>query len=88
MVPVVQQWMSHTEEAKKPKAVLSTSLNVLQSKFGHEGLEDSWRTAGLVSVGIQKKLVLILVKECLSDRIDELGSECEGKQAKAVPLSE
>jgi hypothetical protein len=36
----------------------------------------------LVFVGILKKRVLIPLKECLSNRIDELESKSEGKQAK------
>lgn len=37
----------------------------------------------LVFVGVPKKQVLILVKECLSSRVDELGSESKNEQTKS-----
>lgn len=40
----------------------------------------------LVYVGVLKKQVLIPVKECLSSRVDELGSESKGGQAKNQQL--
>lgn len=40
----------------------------------------------LVFVGVPKKQVLILVKECLSSRVDELGSESKNEQTKKQQL--
>ena len=47
---------------------------------GTDGMEDSWRTVGLQFT--LKMLVLILMKECISNKTDELASKSEGKQAE------
>ena len=47
---------------------------------GTDGMEDSWRTVGLQFT--LKMLVLILMKECISNKTDELASKSMGTQKK------
>lgn len=55
-----------------------------QSPHGTEDIENSWESFwSPVYVGIPKKFLLILVKECHSNIIDELASKNEDKQAKS-----
>lgn len=82
-VPVVKQWLSYTVEAKNLGFAPFTWLDVPAILIW------PWRLGGflegcwyLVYFGSLMKLVLISENECNINRIGDLASKSEGKQAK------
>lgn len=78
---LVPQWLSHIREAKNPVVLQFTDTEVSAVPIWCQGLEASQRTGTLQST-------LVSVKECFSNRTDELARESAGEQSKAnLPAS-
>lgn len=82
MLQVVQHWLSLDRKDKDPIIVRSTRPNVSAVPIScwslREFPERCWSS---VYIRILKEWALIIVKERLSNSIDELASETAGKQA-------
>lgn len=85
---VVQQWLSHSGENENPVVVQPLRLDSAAApvwSWKPEGFPE--RCWSLVCAGTPEKLILILMKDGLSNSLDGLASKDEDQQLKQFPFS-